>query len=211
VGALLFDGEPDCSGVLVAPRTVLTAGHCVYEQSKERMTVRFGKVATNPANDTKEVESLTYPRGEDGITYIHSGEPQNDVGLVYLKNESAYRPFPLHQGDPSIAWLSSEKRPLDFNGFGYNIVDGSRAAAGVKRQARMTISDYEATRFFYGDGIRGSCKGDSGGPAFYLDERNSPATLKVVGITSSGRLGCRGTASDMRIDAYMEWIRPRLR
>jgi hypothetical protein len=173
--------------------------------------VRFGKVAIHTGSPAIGVERAIYPRGEDGVMYVHGREPVDDIGLVILKEAPPVAPFALYAGDPDLEWLQREQRPLDFVGFGYNVVQGSFTAPGVKRHVRMKVVRHDAKRFFYGNGTKGTCKGDSGGPAFFLDERpGRDPVLKVVGITSAGRIGCNGEASDMRMDVYLPWIKARL-
>src|SRR5690349_5575571 len=41
-GMLLVQGQPYCTGTVVAPRTVITAAHCVDQVDASQMTFGFG-------------------------------------------------------------------------------------------------------------------------------------------------------------------------
>ncbi len=75
-----------CSGVVVAPKVVLTAGHCVHGFNGWRIITPF---ATPQTRITKS--SLTTYTG-DGIT-PHPNE--NDMGLLFVAEAFALQSFPL--------------------------------------------------------------------------------------------------------------------
>ena len=214
VGALMFEDVVECSGALVGPKTVLTAAHCVYDRPPAlypRMAFRLGNNAFVPA-ETRPVKGVLYPTRENStadLAYVHSRRlPQNDIALVYLDQPAAgVTPFAFHAGQPTLDLVKEERTRLDFVGFGFNVVEGSKTGIGRKRHVLMPIQALEGRWIRYGDGAAGTCDGDSGGPAFLLIEKNgTPPRQVLVGVTSAGPIGCRGLAYDTRVDAFAGWL-----
>src|SRR5690606_32806846 len=63
--------------------------------------------------------------------------------------------------------------------------ESQRGSIGIKRKVTTTITQLspEGLEFFAGGGLRDSCEGDSGGPAFV---QLSSGKWRLAGITSRG-------------------------
>jgi hypothetical protein len=215
VGALMFEKEVECSGALVGAKTVLTAAHCVFDRPRElytRMSFRLGNNAYVPvaALGVRDVLYPTPANASAGLAYVHSRRlPQNDIALVYLDRPAPnVTPFALHEGQPALELVKQEQTRLDFVGFGFNLVERSKAGIGRKRHVLMPIETLEKRWIRYGDGNAGTCEGDSGGPAFLLIEKKGvPPRQVLAGVTSAGPLGCRGLAYDTRVDEFAAWLK----
>lgn len=179
VGAVVAGGTVRCSGVLVAPAVLVTAGHCGVDG--ERVSVSF---------DAKLVEggwSL-----QQGTLRVDPAR-KADLAVVRLDAPAAVVPAALPLAGAVDALV--RKTPVTSVGYGYSgraadgtwIYDGYRrfADSPVKRSTKLhlTISTREA----------GPCLGDSGGPQLAGDT--------VLSITSAGSKDCSGTADGYRLDS----------
>ena len=180
VAAVLFDGEQGCTGVLIAPTVVMTAGHCI-DSSLDAVLIGTNSLARPSAGEKLDVvRRIDFP----GFKY--------DVGLVVLAQPSTMPVRRLATG-----WIQDQ------------IVDGARVAfvgyGAVDRdaneyifemqEAESTITDAGCTRRAgcdpaarpdgeIGAGGAGidTCPGDSGGPMYLLTDDGA----FVAGITSRG-------------------------
>lgn len=202
VGALLKNGEMHCTGTLIAPDLVLTAGHCVYLYERREISFKPGHNIYLPG-DVVTAERLVWPT-ESGFRY-NDASLENDIGLVYLSHRLPIAPARLHAGRPNLQTAFLTRTPLSFVGFGFTIADGQPAASGIKRLADIPIHELTSLTFSY-VGTANTCKGDSGGPAFLVGGNQ----LFLAGITSKGDPRCVVSGVDTRVEKYFSWIQGHL-
>ena len=226
VGLLITDenGEPAwrCTGTLIAPRVFLTAGHCV--EGTDGARVWF---------DTDMRDNDEYPYGGEtsieGTAILHpdfawGGSDPHDVAVVILDDvPEGIEPAPL----PTAGYLDDLKkaRELRFGGpeaakfvvVGYgNSLAWPPPETWFERIRQVAESEYVALTkpwlhmsqlSLKGDG--GTCGGDSGGPAFWVDENENEI---VVAVTSWGDPNCVATGFNYRVDtlAILQWIEARI-
>lgn len=213
-----------CSGTLLAPTVLLTAGHCTngfpdFEFSGMRIftesDVQAGIGTTNNypfagPNSIEAVAWAAHPLYETAPFYFH------DVGVVILQEPG----FVLDSSDygvlPGVDRLDRLKvgRQTTFTAVGYGLQKSFPTAASFLTQASRTRYNAEPWLIqinvpgFTGDfslllsnnaHSGGTCFGDSGGPNYLGSGRTE--TNVVAGITSFGLNGtCAGTGGVFRTD-----------
>jgi len=175
---ILASGSARCSATLIGQRTVLTAGHCVKTTSVS-FTVEGQKYAS--------AQVIRHPG--------YAGGNQNDLAVVILQQSvvgvapSPVNTSPVQVGQSIIL-------------VGYGKTGEYSGGFGTKRVGHNSISSVGSTTFKF-KGQSNVCNGDSGGPTFVLDS-NGQELVAGVHSTKSGVCGSGGT--DMRVDAYQQWI-----
>lgn len=239
VGLLVFYTTPDpetgdpfshrCSGTLISPTVMVTAGHCTEGVDEGRVYFQqsaapnydpnaFGGWGGDPTTGYPYLNGVTFSVADNYGFHNFEGYPDTkDVGVVVL--DSAVQPA---------------------NGFGIlptaGAIDRYVAAAGKKQAARFTVSGYglsdqdpvpvsfrerlmansyavnnEAPVTQYNlkttanasQGKGGTCNGDSGGPVYFY------GTNVIAAVTSFGMNGqCKGLDFSYRLDRpeVLAWI-----
>jgi len=190
-----------CSGTLIAPDVVLTAGHCIDTNPKE---VLIGSVDYNqPDGEVIPVKSATaYP----------SWQTQFDVGVLVLDHASKAKPRPIAAACTAMDLKAGAKVTLV--GFGLTTAAGTGDNSKLHEVA-LTVTDPSCAddpscaaavapnaEFIAGGAGKDSCFGDSGGP-IYIDN----ALIGVVsrGIGTSAK-PCGGGGVYIRADRVVAWI-----
>jgi secreted trypsin-like serine protease len=190
-----------CTGTLIAPDVVLTAGHCIETDPKE---VLIGSVDyTSAAGEVIAVKKATaYP----------SWESQFDVGVLVLEHASKAKPRPI----ASACTAKDLEVGASVKLVGFGLTSASGTGDNTKlNQADLTVIDPSCAddascaaavapnaEFIAGGGGKDSCFGDSGGP-IYIDD----ALIGVVsrGIGTSAK-PCGGGGVYVRADRVVAWI-----
>ena len=235
VGLVVFYDEAGefshrCSGSLLSPTMLLTAGHCTDGATTAR--VYFQQNAGANFNGTIDPVS-GYPEtcaaGTLGTLCATSDELYNygfddfagfpntrDAGLVVLDQPIA---MPEYGVLPAVGVLDAlhEQRRNDivFTVSGYGLSYSSPVAVVSFRSRLMAESKlvnvkgglnkgFNLQTGGNGNGRGGTCSGDSGGPVFYPADSNV-----IVAVTSFGlNAWCRGTDFAYRIDTedVQDWL-----
>lgn len=186
--ALVRDGRPFCSGVLVAPRVVLTAAHCLEDDVD---AVAFGADASH-ATTVRVASALAHPAYDEG-TFAH------DVGAVLLEAEAPVAPALLARGE--LARVPDTGEALRLVGFGRPSA-AATAHSGERRTGVANVRAVTGTSISVEPGPSIACVGDSGGPVL---ARSNGAEV-VVGITSHGDAGCSAEAVAIRVDVELAFV-----
>ena len=190
-----------CTGTLIAPDVVLTAGHCIEVAPVE--VIVDATDFTKPGGEVIRVKSATaYPDWEH--TY--------DVGVLVLEHASATPPRAIASACTAKGLVTGAK--VRVVGFGLTTQSGTGDNSRL-HQALLTVTDPTCVtdaacaravtphgEFMAGGGGTDACFGDSGGP-IYLGS----ALIGVVsrGIAAAGK-PCGGGGIYVRADAVAGWI-----
>lgn len=169
-----------CSGVLIAPRVVVTAAHCLSDTAPDQLEVLFGASLSGGSTTEAVVATRVHP-AYDRTTRA------DDIALLELARAVSTAPLPIRSSD-AVA-VSSSARVV---GFGAAMAGGT---TGEKREGTVVITAADSTTLRYGPGPAMTCVGDSGGPVFVGND--------LVAITRSGDAACDEFGVALRLDRYL--------
>jgi secreted trypsin-like serine protease len=218
VGLLVFDVDDApawrCSGTLLSPTVMLTAGHCTFGTSGGRVWFEPDVGAGRPGNGYPSAggtgiefaEIHTHPQYNDDAFYLY------DAGVVIL-SEPVHLPtygILAHVGllNELMSKPGQNDRSFTVVGYGLQSVVPTLQEDLVRHRGKVTLIDIKGTAGISegvaatftnnpgnGNGTGGTCFGDSGGPIFHKD------TNIIGAITSYGlNANCAGTGGGYRVD-----------
>ncbi|MBN1640037.1 MAG: trypsin-like serine protease [Anaerolineae bacterium] len=233
VGTLLFVqngvGYYSCSGTLLSPTIMLTAGHCTEEWGNvnDVTYVRFTEDAMAGRTNYPTLQDwldnewiladrvIPHPQFDD-----YSAFPLTyDIGLVVLSepvNMETYGELP-EEGLLETLVRGKGRKDRDFTVVGYGmqgVINPFYQDDWIRYKGQVSLIEINSTfaggasaKFSNnpggGNGSGGSCYGDSGGPLFHKD------TNVVGAIVSWGITPCIGVDYQFRMDtaAALDFVR----
>jgi hypothetical protein len=197
-----------CSGVLVAPRLVLTAAHCLRRQPPSSLAAVFGPDLSGPL-----VPVATGRIHPDYAADMH----EYDLALLVLEAPAppGFAPAPLPPGlhprrpvDIPAGETGPGSSPGDIRWVGYGAPSAQSGDVGSRRAVRAPVLTIDKHELRYGPGSAMSCRGDSGGPVYAVGPAGETGAL--IGITTWGDPACKRFGVALRLDRHASFLRPLL-
>ncbi|MFT3694034.1 MAG: trypsin-like serine protease [Kofleriaceae bacterium] len=175
-----------CTASLIAPHTLLTAGHC----SATIVTAEFGTDASAPTASLDVIDSVTHPM------YTGEGQPY-DFALMRLGSASDVTPLEINR-EP----LTELGMPIRHVGFGVTD-DTTMDGGGTKRTVTYPLNTIDDVLIYSGAPDQQTCSGDSGAPGFMTIGGREV----LVGVVSDGpNCDLPQDGWDDRVDVVTDWI-----
>jgi secreted trypsin-like serine protease len=217
VGLMVFDvdGSPShrCTGTLLSPTVMLTAGHCTFGTSGGRVWFEADVESGIPGNgypfgggtSIEFSEIHTHPDYNDGAFYLF------DVGIAILSSPVDLDTYGTLADVGTLDGLKTKRglQETSFTvvGYGLQSVKPTLSADRVRYRGTVNLIDVSGTAGIpSGTSVLltnnpgkhatgGTCFGDSGGPTFWGDSN------VIVAVTSFGlNQNCKGLGGGYRVD-----------
>jgi len=188
-----------CTATLVAPKALLTAGHCVTPTNGDKFTNYRISFATRPDDGPwyKGTATMAHPQYRSDVFGDH------DVALVFLETAPPVKPMPVAR--QNIGNVVGQQ--LTHIGTGTTVSASSTLKLGAgdqKKKITLSITEQKAQTLRTGSGWGGICNGDSGGPATL--RIGTVETVAAVHSFIDDNEHCLGNGYSTRVDANMDFL-----
>jgi secreted trypsin-like serine protease len=184
-----------CTGTVIAPRVVLTAGHCTIGQDPAGLVVGVGPSAGSPTTQLSVAAVFTYP-GYGGTDDLPLG---TDLGAVILAEDSGLPSVPLWTGDAANLVGSA----VTLVGYGQSSASDLESS-GTRREVSLDVRSACSALLSFGDATTNACHGDSGAPLFVSGDGGVQSLVAVVSYGDP--IACATPTHAVRLDRYASWI-----
>ncbi|MCP4679562.1 MAG: trypsin-like serine protease [Deltaproteobacteria bacterium] len=188
-----------CTGTLIDPEVVLSAGHCVYYPSDginavaNPGTLSIVGGAKMGITYSAAAEVVKHPNWNGNI----NNQSAVDLSMIRVVNPiNTVEPYPVTNAKISVGITGK------IVGYGNTSTSGG---AGTHRVGDSRVLKLQGSRVFELGNPAGTCQGDSGGPMFIEQD----GQWVVAGVTSFGTtMTCLANSGswDVNVFTYRNWI-----
>lgn len=189
--AALTTSSEYCTATLIAPHTLLSAGHC----RSGGVTANFGMTASSPIQKIAVTAVTLHPM------FTGVGQPYDFALMKLASDPTGITPARLNDLPLTTVNVGQDMRHV-----GFGVTDEATGAGrGIKRTVTYPLNRVEAVLIYSGAPNQQTCTGDSGGPGFMT--LGAHPTELLVGVISDGP-SCNLSQDgwDDRVDAVKDWI-----
>jgi hypothetical protein len=220
VGNILFerpDGYYSCTGTMLSPTVMLTAGHCTEEAGvanvrswvtfKPDVAINSGcstrkclnRYLDNPANGWIQATAYPHPSYDD----FNQFPATFDVGVLVLKTAVSMSTYGTLPALGFLETVNGNENSFTVVGYGLQgYIPAFYSDAWTRHVGTVKLAELESmynggmsAKFTNNPGTGGgTCFGDSGGPVFYQN------TNVIVAVVSWGITPCIGADYQFRTD-----------
>ena len=161
------DNGGDCTAEFIATTVLLTAAHCVLDDSGNPIAGAQYRIYQGDNENNAGASDWTYIDAKNvhpNPAYDNSTSA-NDVAVLVLDTPIAVVPLPINTQPLAASLVGSQVRIV---GYGSNVqgkaAEGNNSGFGIKRQLTTTLRDIQSDVLLVGNTGGQACDGDSGGP-----------------------------------------------
>jgi secreted trypsin-like serine protease len=193
-----------CSGTVVSPHVVVTAGHCI-----DPALIGSGTVVQvflgDDNNDPSQWQNLALWAAlkERHLHPSYSkSSANNDLAVLVTKRALTIAPLPFNRSALSPSAVGAAVRLIGFGEIAPK--NPTPTSSMVRYQTSTTLASIAAQTASTSDTQHTACDGDSGGAM--LMTLGGVETL--IGVISRGSPGCAGDTDAARVDTHLAFLLP---
>jgi hypothetical protein len=192
---------PVCTGTLIAPDVVLTAGHCVLLARLFERYSEFGVTFApefSPAASVVSAGAHVHP--DFFFPFATPEDPYDAFDLAVLVLETESDLVPAQLPPPGLLdHIGRSAGPLTVVGYGIPRADAGAAARGTRRVGQVRLDEVFAPLFSTTPDAAVGCIGDSGGPIFRGAPQGGQAGVTML-LGIAHNTDCRTWMAFYRLD-----------